>query len=153
MRPYSHQRVEQRSLQRPMHGRQSICFVDRERSTTGALRSGWLGYYMKYCEINYQHPCRCLADAITNLGGWSEAIKWAHLHSGRHRSPFVSGTGSVELLGQIVFAIVVRIQAACRHCCHLSRSAEESRRTATPLRLVPSPCTKLPLFSEMRRIS
>ena len=26
------------------------------------------GYYMKYCEINYQHHCHCPADAITHLG-------------------------------------------------------------------------------------
>jgi hypothetical protein len=27
------------------------------------------GYYTKYCEISYQHPFRCPADATTNLGG------------------------------------------------------------------------------------
>ena len=45
-------------------------------------------------------------------------------------------TGNVELVGQIVFALVVRIyqkmQAVYRHYCHWSRSAEESRRSATP---------------------
>ena len=65
-------------------------------------------------------------------------------------------TGNVELVGQIAFALVVRIyqkmQAVYRHCCHLSGRAEESRRSATPTSKTMHQIA-LVQFSEMRRIS
>jgi hypothetical protein len=107
-------------------------------------RSGVDGYYMKYREINYQHLCRCRADAITNLGGkkpLSASIE------GVIEALLYQAPGNVELLGQLIFALVYVRRCRYSRECYLSRSAEESRC------VVPSLCTKSPLFSEMRHIS
>ena len=92
-------------------------------------------------------PLSLPADGTTNLGGQKLSSERTSIEG--VISLFVSGTGNVELLGQVIFFLVriYQMEVVYRHECHLSRSAEESRH------LVPSLSTKSTSFSEMRRIS